>query len=76
MFMRATPLTSNHCGNDGYTQGMGDGVTQEMAGKMTQATAATLAPTLAATLADGKKVSQMTASYTVEEDKDAMLRLD
>jgi hypothetical protein len=47
---------------------MGDGVTQDMTDEITQATAATLAASLAA-VADGKKVSQRTASYTVEEDK-------
>ncbi|KAK1694937.1 hypothetical protein QYE76_011634 [Lolium multiflorum] len=47
-------------GNDDYTQ--------DMAGEITQATAATLAASLAATLADGKKITQSTVSYNVEED--------
>jgi hypothetical protein len=54
--------------NDGYTQGMGNIVTQDMAREITQATEATLVASLAATLAVGKKVSQRTASYIVEED--------
>jgi hypothetical protein len=54
--------------NDGYTQGMGNIVTQDMAREITQAIEATLAASLAATLSVGKKVSQRTESYTVEED--------
>jgi hypothetical protein len=57
--MRATPWTIS--GNDDFTQAMGEGITQ--------ATTATLATSLVTTVAEGKKVSQRTASYITEGDK-------